>query len=298
MDYGGTWRVHTGPAKVRIVTITQMRDRKLMFTAILECQPAHGNVQSLAVRVRNWAGSVRIDAPPALRQREQRRGPDDRVWLLDQGPGAAGPLRITLSGEQQTEAPSDAVTPDVTVLGTAHVERWAVVTGSNLTAEPSGGLTPVQNATVYRSPLLRSMLSTTKAWDATTGAIYRITSPEWRLNFAPRDVAAAAAPIEVFLADYQAAVGGRDRWLHEAVYWLRHEANTDLNLTFPADAEVLSVSIDGAETAPLQAEPRRLWMPLTGRRAICRVCIQWRYATEDLDRPNLDAPTLQGARRG
>ena len=170
MDYGGTWRIHTGPAKVRIVTITQMRDRKLMFTAILECQPAHGNVQSLAVRVRNWAGSVRIDAPPALRQREQRRGPDDRVWLLDQGPGAAGPLRITLSGEQQTEAPSDAVTPDVTVLGTAHVERWAVVTGSNLTAEPSGGLTPVQNATVYRSPLLRSMLSTTKAWDATTGA--------------------------------------------------------------------------------------------------------------------------------
>ena len=109
-------------------------------------------------------------------------------------------------------------------------------------------------------------------------------------------MAAAAAPIEVFLADYQAAVGGRDRWLHEAVYWLRHEANTDLNLTFPADAEVLSVSIDGAETAPLQAEPRRLWMPLTGRRAICRVCIQWRYATEDLDRPNLDAPTLQGAR--
>ena len=80
-----------------------------------------------------------------------------------------------------------------------------------------------------------------------------------------------------------AADGGR--WLHEAVYWLRHDANTDLNLTLPADAEVLSVAIDGDETAPLQAEPRRLWLPLTGRPAVCRVRVRWRYTAEDLARP-------------
>ena len=101
------------------------------------------------------------------------------------------------------------------------------------------------------------------------------------MSLAPRDVASVGGPIEVFPGRLSAVVASGGHWLHEAVYWLRHEANTDLNLTFPADAEVLSVSIDGAETAPLQAEPRRLWMPLTGRPAVCRVRIQWRYATED-----------------
>ena len=126
--------------------------------------------------------------------------------------------------------------------------------------------------------------------------IWKITSPEWRLNLTPRDAASPETPIEVFLAEYQAAVVDGGRWLHEAAYSLRHEANTDLNLTLPADAEVLSVSIDGVEAAPLQAAPRRLWMPLTGRPAVCRVRVRWKYAAEELDRPNLDAPTLQGAR--
>ena len=92
-DYGGAWQTHTGPAAVHIVTIAGMRDRKLTFTAVVDCRPAQGNVQTLAVRVRNWTGRVRLDAAPAVRQSEQRRGPDDRVWLLEQGPGAAGPLR-------------------------------------------------------------------------------------------------------------------------------------------------------------------------------------------------------------
>ncbi len=295
-DYGGAWQTHTGPAEVRIVTIAGMHDRKLTFTAVIDCQPAHGNVQSFAVRVRNWTGEVRLEAAPAVKQSEQRRGSDDRVWLLEQGPGAAGPLRVTLIGEQQTETTSGAAMPDVTVMGAARVEQWAAVAGSDLAAEPAGGLTPKENATGWNTPLLQNMLTSTKAWRTDAGPIWKITSPEWHLNLAPRDAASPEAPIEVFLAEYQAAVAGGGRWLHEAVYSLRHEANTDLNLTFPADAEVLSVAIDGAETAPLQAAPRRLWMPLTGRPAVCRVRVQWKYAAEDLDRPNLDAPTLQGAR--
>ena len=47
--------------KVRIVTVARMRTRKLMFTAVVDCQPAGtGNVQSLAVRVRIGRGKVHL----------------------------------------------------------------------------------------------------------------------------------------------------------------------------------------------------------------------------------------------
>ena len=158
--------------------------------------------------------------------------------------------------------------PDVTISGAAHVERWAAVVSSELTAEPMGGLTPMENAPGWNTPLLQNMISAVKGWRPGAGPVWKITSPQWELNLTPRDAASPAVPIEVFLAEYQAAVMDGGRWRRQAVYWLRHEANTDLNLTFPADAEVSSVAIDGAETAPLQAEPRRLWMPLTGRPAV------------------------------
>ena len=55
-DYGGTWQTHTGHGEAHIVTVAGMRDRKLTFTAVVDCRPAHGKVESLAVRVRNWTG--------------------------------------------------------------------------------------------------------------------------------------------------------------------------------------------------------------------------------------------------
>ncbi len=206
-DYGGTWQTHTGPAEVHIVTIAGMRDRKLTFAAVVDCRPAQGNVQSLAVRVRNWTGRVRLDAAPAVRQSEQRRGPDDRVWLLEQGPGAAGPFRVTVSGDQQTEAAGGAVMPDITILGPGHVERWAAAAGAELTAEPAGGLTPSENATGLDATL-QNMLSSTKSWHTGAGPIWKITSPEWRLNLTPRDAASPEAPIEVFLAEYHERPSG------------------------------------------------------------------------------------------
>src|SRR5665213_654344 len=101
--------------------------------------------------------------------------------------------------------------PDVTVLGAAHVEQWAAVAGSELAAEPAGGLTPKENATGWNTPLLQNMLSSTKAWHTGAGPVWKITSPEWRLNLTPRDAASPETPIEVFLTEYQTAVadGGR-----------------------------------------------------------------------------------------
>ena len=49
-----------------------------------------------------------------------------------------------------------------------------------------------------------------------------------------------------------AVVDGR-RWVHEAVLWLAHEANTDLDVALPEGARVLGVTVDGLPVTPLQA---------------------------------------------
>ncbi len=264
----------------------------------MDVDPAFGGVEALEVRVRNWAGNVDIKEPKRIHQRPLRRGPDEWAWALEQAPGKLGRLRLVLSGEQPgASAPSPdagggAVMPEVTVTGAALVEQWAAVAGSDLTAEAALGLAPVEGPPAE----LAAAASAAKMGKPTL--VWKATAPQWRLNLAPRDAAASAAPIEVYLAEYRAAPADVGRWLHEAVYWLRHDANTDLNLTLPADAEVLSVAIDDEAAAPLQAAPRRLWLPLTGRPAVCRVRVRWRYTREDRARPNLDRPTLEGAPDG
>ena len=182
--------------------------------------------------------------------------------------------------------------PEVSVPGAAApVQQWAAVAGTDLTAEAALGLTRVEGASadLADGPAAK-MGRPTLVWKATT--------PRWRLNLAPRDASLSAAPIAVYLAEYRASPADVGRWMHETVYWLRHDANTDLNLTLPADAEVLSAAIDDEETAPLQSSPRRLWLPLTSRPAVCRVRVRWRYTTEDSARPNLDRPILEGAPDG
>ena len=291
-DYGGAWLVRAAPAVVRVYTVAGVHDRRLAFVAVVECRPTRGEVRSLAVRVRNWDGPVRLTAPAGVRVHERGKRPDDRTWALEREAGDPGVFRVLLYGEQTAGAARDAALADVTVPGAARVERWAAAAGSGLAAEPGPGLAPADDATAALAELDPSGEAARLRGD---GPIWRITSPEWRLNLARADAAAPAAPIEAFLADYRAEVSDRGGWLHEAVYWLRHEVNTDLNVALPADAEVLSVAVDGAETPPLQPEPRRLWLPLTGRPAFCQVRVRWRYTREDLARPDLRTPTLQGA---
>ena len=290
-EYGGAWQVRAAPAEVRVYTVAGVHDRRLAFVAVVDCRPVRGEVRSLAVRVRNWTGPVRLAAPVGVSVHEHERGPDDRAWTLEKDAGEPGGLRVMLYGEQAADAAREAVLADVTVPGSAHVERWAAA-GSELSAEPVLGLAPANDAAADLAALDPSGEAARLRGG---GPVWKITSPEWRLNLAPADAAAPPAPVEVFLAEYRAAVADRGRWLHEAVYWLRHEANTDLNVALPADAEVLSVAVDGAEAPPLQPEPRRLWLPLTGRPAFCQVRIRWRYTKEDLARPELRPPTLQGA---
>jgi hypothetical protein len=302
-DYGGAWIVHAGRPRARVYTVVGTPGRRLAFVSVLDVEPAFGGVEALTVRVRDWAGNVEIKERKGVRQRPIRRGPEEWSWALEQDAGKPGPLRLVLTGEQSGIAGAGAVAPAVTVLGAAEVQQWAAVGGTDLTADAELGLAPAAapptDLSAAPAAAVALGLAAERAADPTAAMgdvalVWKATAPEWRLNLGPHDASSPTAPIEVFLAEHRAAADG-GRWLHETVFWLRHAPNADLNLTLRADAEVLSAAIDGEETAPLQTEPRRLWLPLTGRPAVCRVRIRWRYLTEDLARPNLARPTLQGA---
>jgi hypothetical protein len=104
--------------------------------------------------------------------------------------------------------------------------------------------------------------------------------------------------LRVALCELTSAVVGHRRWLHEAVWWLRHEAHGDVAVHFPAPARVVDLAVDGASWTPLQPAPDSLWLPLPGRPGVRRVRVRWLYDAEPLERPRLDAPRLAGAAEG
>ena len=137
-----------------------------------------------------------------------------------------------------------------------------------------------------RKPLLPA-----QAWKA--------TAVDGTLQLVPREHSADVTPVRVLFREHAAAVVDNQHWLHEATLWLRHEAHTDLNLTFPAAARVVAVSLDGVETPPLQPDSTRLWLPLPGRPGVHCVKVLWMYEPpEPLDRPRLEALKLDGADEG
>jgi hypothetical protein len=132
--------------------------------------------------------------------------------------------------------------------------------------------------------------------------VWRVTAPG-RLRLLPRERAARPAPVHVLLAEQSAALADGRRWLHQVVYWLRHDAPTDLNVSWQGNAEVVGVSVDGVEVAPLRPGPGRLWLPLSGRPGVRRVRLRWLYSDsrqpdEELARPSLVRPRLEGALPG
>ncbi len=91
------------------------------------------------------------------------------------------------------------------------------------------------------------------------------------------------------------------RWGHVAVYWLYHEAGTDLSVKLPPEASVVSVSVDGTAVTPLQSSANSLWIPLPGIAGARRVRLRWEYPEgETWTRPRLQVPVIEqaGAREG
>jgi hypothetical protein len=293
-----TVRPAAAAADVRVLTFVEVLEHKVTFRATVDYRVEGGALRALQVRLRDWDGEeVQVDAPRALPPGERRRAVDDRTWTLEFRPedGVTGTYRLTLSGSVPLdEAVGGLPVPQVSVPDAAHVERWLAVAGPDLGAEAAFGLTEVKDYDKALAP-----------WPGPRDRLRHVGGRVWKasadgtLRLVARDRGGEAAPIRVLLAERSAAVADNQRWLHEADYWLRHEAHTDLNWTLPAAARVVAVSLDGVDSPPLQPEPTRLWLPLPGVAGVRRVRLRWVYdPPEPLDRPNLEPPKLDGAEDG
>src|SRR5439155_6518498 len=95
--------------------------------------------------------------------------------------------------------------------------------------------------------------------------------------------------------EYAATIRDGHHWSHEAVYWLFHEAGTDLGIALPAGAHLDRILLDGADVTPLNTEPDHLWLSLAGAGGIRCLSVSWLMDSlhESLERPNLSKPLLE-----
>src|SRR5207253_2095927 len=85
-DYGGLFHLYPAGANadVRALTLAEVVDRSLTFTAVLDYRVRRGELRSLAVGLRNWqGGEVHFEGAGLARVREQPRRPDGRSWVLE-----------------------------------------------------------------------------------------------------------------------------------------------------------------------------------------------------------------------
>jgi hypothetical protein len=302
--YGGICQVRkqSTRARARLLTFVEVRDRRLTFTTLADLQIGPGELRSLTVSLRHWdRADVELTADHVARRGPEERG-RERAWSLVLQPGVRDRYRLTVSGRMPLEEMPAMLVP-VTHLGgpgVETVEHWVVIAGDELRAESKGGLEAETNSPKAQAAL-KPWPDKKERFSRAGGSLWRVVrANEWKLAIHSRDRAMRAETIQVFLEEQAVAVADGQRWLHEARFWLRHDAGSDLSLLLPAPASVVSVSLDGLELVPLQPDADRLWLPLPGQAGVRRVRVCWFYETarESLDRPLLDPVRVEGASAG
>lgn len=293
--YRGVFEVHSAVARtdVQVLTLFEVRDQAVTFLTSIDCRVLQGSLRALTIHLQNWDGEARLEAPGPARVRERRRG-TTRTWVIDLEPGVTGAYRLTMAGRLPLEAATAGLrAPDVTVAEAPTASRWLAVIGSELTTEGPQGVVALKDVDRVLGP---RFLEETERIRHGGGSAWKVEGDDWGLRLLARARAVGPSPVRVFLAEQSAAVIDGRRWAHEATYWLYHESNTDLNVVLPAEATVVTAAIDGREVVPLQPSPDRLWLPLPGATGARCVRFRWAYAGEgeQLDRPRLDRPRLEG----
>jgi hypothetical protein len=156
-DYDGGFQVRpaAAAADVRILTVAEVRDRQLAFTANVDCRPRQGELRAIEVRLANWDGEAvsLAGAPEGARVRERRPAPGTRSWAVDVPPGVTGRVRLTLTGSLPLEeATAGLPMPDVSIAEAARPERWLAVAGGELLAQSGRGLGAVKDVAVALRP--------------------------------------------------------------------------------------------------------------------------------------------------
>jgi hypothetical protein len=315
-SYGGTWSIRPAAceASARMLTVVEARDRRLHFAATVLFNVRRGELRTVRLRLRDWhADPVELSLPGTMR----RGAGGERTWTLELPPGVTREYRLTVRGSMPlSEAAAGVLAPDVTVMigtpgmggassGSEKLDRSLAIVGTDLVFEGQQSLTaerdPSKSLAAWPQEAERLKSSVATLWKLPAERLPRDADPSpapWKLRLWPRDRERPTETIQVFLAEQQAAVADGRHWLHEAAYWLRHEANAELTVVLPGAGRLVGASLDGVQVAPVQSEPTRLWLPLPRRPGVRCLRIRWTYDDEPLTAPNLDAPLLEGAREG
>jgi hypothetical protein len=279
-----------------VLTTAEVHLRQLTFVTTLECRSMQGDPRGLALRLDTAEGDdVHLEAANVLQQREERRGPSTREWVLDLQPGLPDPYRLTLTVTRSLQE-GFAVPipiPRVSVAGATHTDQWLALHGPDLAPETASRLSPVTGA---------AAVAWQKAWPLEAERLRRLGGAVWQildqssLRLTSRSGLAGPAPLRVFLVDQTAAVADGRTWLHQATGWLYHYGNTDLEVVLPDGATFVRATIDGVTVVPMQGDGQHIWLRLPVEAGARRVTIRWKFdpASEPLDKPNLAQPRFDG----
>jgi hypothetical protein len=300
--YGGRFRIRRAAlgAEARILTTAEVVAGQLAFTSHIEYR-SDGDGHSVEVLLRHWDSSARLDVKGARRRDEVRRPGGEHSWVIELPAGPGRAVTLTLTGTKPLPAGADGVAfPDVSVIGTARQERWLAANRHGLATDQVKQLSDVPAIPQTGTPLPAAGRGEATRLLADGGALWKVTGPDWSLRLLPQRGPEGTAPVRVVLTERVSAVVDGRHWAHEAVVWLYHEANTDLNVSLPKGARVLGVTVDGLAVTPLQASAESLWVPLPGAAGARRVRLRWAFDpdSEPLDRPRLQRPRLLGAADG
>ncbi|MBY0522421.1 MAG: hypothetical protein K2R98_03445 [Gemmataceae bacterium] len=302
-SYGASFQTRAAGTTTdcRLLTFAEVRNRQLSFVTTVECQVNSGELRHLTIAVRNWeGGDVQLDAGSVIRRREHRVGSSGRAWVLELQPGVTKRYQLTLSSTLPLGSSPEIYLPDVRVenVGGAAVrmDRWLAVAGPELAAEAISGLMTASNA----PDAIRAWPRDAERLRRAGGAAWHVLSDDWRLRLRPRSAATRPSPVQVLLTEHAMAVADGRRWIHQATYWLYHEAGTDLSVTLPTGASVLAVAIDGVGVPPLEPGTERLWLPLSGGAGGRAIRLTWAFAEgrEPVFAPILGGPRLEGVAEG
>ncbi len=268
-DYSGAWlaRPTTSQPTVQIATLLDVRDKQLTFTTTIDIRLLRHEARTLTVRLREWdRQTVTLQAPKEIRWRELHPVRGERSWELDLTEGAerrdAGPTdevrRLTLTGSMPLEEASEGIaTPDVSVVEASRAEHCLVMLGPELAVEapiPGWGEIAPARLPAWLGDARRLLRPGATAW-------VQRAAPTGKLRLALRE-RPAGAPDRLLLTDHRVDHSAERGWLYETTFWLWHEPGAELPVTWPADATLVALEVDGVPQPPGQAEAGTLWLPL------------------------------------
>lgn len=293
-EYGGRFAIQAaGPSqRARVLTVAESEQGRLRLTIHVQLPAGTAEERSWLLRLRHWpADETAVEAAPAVRRREVEQTSESRSWRFDVPAGLGETVTVRLRTSLSPPPETPLILPDAQLLGADPGERWLALVGQEFVPVALRGLRAVPAA----PEALQPWPSVAERLRQAGGTIWQVEAAEWGLRLQPVARSRRFQQNELLLIERSAAVLDGLRWTHQASYWLGHPSGTEFRVRMPAAAEVVSVAVNGRETAALRSGDQQLQFPLLGKSRVAIVRLTWVYPpeTEPLWQPNLQNPVVE-----